>query len=62
MAEIINLRGVRKARAKRDDKAQAAANRQRFGRSAGQRERDRLAAEAAARKLDSAKLDPEAKR
>ena len=59
MGKIINLSRERKARAKVADRAQAAANRERFGRTADQRDRDRSAAEADARKLDRAKLEPE---
>ncbi len=58
MGKIINLSRERKARTKAAERAQAAANRERFGRTAEQRERDRTAAEADARKLDGAKLEP----
>ena len=57
MAEIINLRRVRKARARAEDAAAAGANRLRRGRS--KPERDRIAAEEAlaARALDSRRRD-----
>ncbi len=62
MGEIINLRGVRKARAKAEARGQAAANRERFGRTAGQRQGEANAADAARRRLEGARLerpDPE---
>lgn len=55
MAEIINLRQARKARKRADDAALAEQNRARFGRTRGERERDRIAAERHARLIDGAK-------
>ncbi len=58
MGDIINLRGVRKAKARQVAKVQAAANREQSGRTLEQREQVTKAAEAAARKIDGAKLEP----
>lgn len=57
MAEIINLNKARKAREKAAAKAQAGANRTRFGRTKGQAAADRQAADKAARALDQAKRE-----
>lgn len=58
MAEVINLRLARKARARADFAAQAAQNRAKHG--LGKAERDRLAAEAerSARLLDGSRREP----
>ena len=48
MADIINLRQARKARARTDAEAKAAANRVRFGRTA----QEKQASEAEARRTD----------
>ncbi len=57
MAEIVNLRQVRKQRARAKAAEQAAANRARHGRTPAQKQAD--AAEAARRRalLDGAKVD-----
>ena len=55
MGEIINLRKARKAQARSADAAGAAENRARHGRTASERERERLEAEQARRTLDGAK-------
>jgi Domain of unknown function (DUF4169) len=52
MAEIVNLRQARKARARAEKEALAAANRAKFGRSKAERE-----AEAAKRDLAEHQLD-----
>lgn len=59
MAEIINLRSARKARARADKDAAATANRRLFGQT---REEKRVAREAQARvdrTLDGAKREPD---
>ncbi len=58
MGEIINLRGVRKVKARAEARVQAAANRERFGRTAEQREQEERTAELAKRKLDGAEREP----
>ncbi len=55
MPEPINLNRARKARAREDAKAQAAANRVRFGRTGAEKAAARLEAERDARALDGAK-------
>jgi hypothetical protein len=57
MGEIVNLRKARKAQARLKAAAQAAGNRARHGRTAEERERERLEAEQARRRLDGAKQD-----
>lgn len=57
MAEIVNLRLARKARARADAAARAAENRARFGRSAGQRARDAAAAERLERTVEGARRE-----
>ena len=54
MVEIINLRKARKDKLRAGQADKAAETRVRHGRTASQRERDRLEAEQAARKLDGA--------
>ena len=54
MGEIINLRKARKAKSRGEAANAAAENRIRHGRTAAQRENDRLQAERDARKLDGA--------
>jgi hypothetical protein len=58
MGEIVNLRQVRKDKARIEKSAEAAANRARHGRTLAERERDRLEEERARRTLDGAKHDP----
>lgn len=55
MAEIVNLNRARKARAKAEAAAQAAANRVRHGRDKAQKANDRAEAERRARLLDGAR-------
>jgi hypothetical protein len=57
MAEIVNLRTVRRRRDRAESAQAAADNRARFGRTKGQVERDRLDADHAERTLDGARLD-----
>lgn len=57
MAEIINLRQVRKARKRANHAELADQNRAKFGRTKGEKERDRMEAERQARLIDGAKLD-----
>ena len=57
MAEIINLRMARKAKARSDKVADAAENRARHGRTAAERERDEREADRLRRTLDGAKQE-----
>ena len=57
MGEIVNLRQARKARQRQDEAAKAAANRARHGRTAADRERQRMLAEQAQRLLDSSQRE-----
>jgi hypothetical protein len=52
MAEIVNLRRARKARAKTDAETQAAQNRMRFGQTKAERERVAADDALAARRLE----------
>ncbi len=60
MGEIVNLNRARKARAKADDRATAAANRAAHGRTRADRDQAEAERERAARLLDGAKREPEA--
>lgn len=55
MAEPINLNRARKVRAKADDKAQAAANRVKFGRTGAEKAAAKLEAARRAAALEGAK-------
>jgi len=57
MAEIVNLRSVRKARARTRAEAEAAANRAKFGQTRAERDLARREAERAARVIDGAMRD-----
>ncbi|MDB5454520.1 MAG: hypothetical protein JWP92_105 [Caulobacter sp.] len=57
MAEILNLNRARKAKAKTADKAVAAENRAKFGRSKADKTLEAARAEKLARTLDGAKRD-----
>lgn len=57
MAEIVNLRLARKARARATKEADAAANRAAFGRSKAEKSVAKIDAARAARLLDGAKRD-----
>jgi hypothetical protein len=57
MVEPINLNKARKARDKARDKAEASANRARFGRTKAEKAAEKLNTDAAARKLDGARRE-----
>lgn len=57
-ADIVNLRLARKRKERAGREAEAEANRARFGRSRGEKERDRLARETSDRSLDGHRLTP----
>ena len=57
MTEPINLNRARKARAKADEKRQAAENRVRFGRTGAEKQVSKLEAEKARRALDQKKRE-----
>ncbi len=58
-AEIVNLRRVRKARARDEKAAKAGASRARHGRTKAEETRDDLAAGRAARDLEGKRREPE---
>lgn len=58
MAEIVNLRQVRKRRARNRREADAAENRVRFGRPPEQVEREAEAESRGNRLLDASRIDP----
>jgi hypothetical protein len=58
MADIINLRMARKAKARADSAAKADENRARFGRTKAEKASDAAMREKAARALDQAKREP----
>jgi hypothetical protein len=57
MADILNLNKARKAKAKQQDKTQAAANRALHGMSKAEREAQRKEAERSRREIDGHKRD-----
>jgi hypothetical protein len=57
MAEIVNLKRVRKDRARREHERDAEANRLRFGRTKTQKAADRDAEERGRRAMDDRKLE-----
>lgn len=57
MTEIINLRLVRKARARQEAAATAAENRARFGRTRGERKADEAARQALTRTVEGARRE-----
>ena len=57
MAEIVNLKQVRKDKARRERERAAEANRQRFGRTKAQKAADKDAAQRGRREHDDKKLD-----
>ncbi len=59
MAEIVNLRRVKKARAAAERAAQAQQNRVLHGRTKAERARDVLAREQAEKRAEGSKLDDE---
>jgi hypothetical protein len=58
MAEVINLRMARKAKARADGARQAEANRALHGQTRAERTRLRAEADRAERQLDGARRDP----
>lgn len=59
MSRIVNLGRARKAKARKEDKAQAAENRARFGATRAERELEAARADKAARTLDQARRERE---
>jgi hypothetical protein len=57
MAEIINLRQVRKARGRAEKEATAAANRAKFGRSKAEKQAEEAKRDLADRQLDAHKRE-----
>jgi hypothetical protein len=57
MAEIVNLKQVRKDKARREREREAEANRQRFGRTKAQKASDKDTARRLRREHDDKKLD-----
>jgi hypothetical protein len=57
MAELVNLNRARKAKAKADRAAEAAANRVRFGRTKAEKLAVKAEAERQGRKLDAARRE-----
>lgn len=57
MADIVNLNQARKAKAKADDKARAAENRARFGRTKAEKTLDAARMDKLRRDLDGAKRE-----
>ena len=61
MAEIVNLRRVKKRREAVAEAAEAQQNRVLHGRTKGEKARDRLAQEQVAKRADNARLDQDSK-
>jgi hypothetical protein len=57
VAEIVNLKRIRKDKARHEREREAEANRQRFGRTKAQKAADKRAKERAGRAIDDKKLD-----
>ena len=57
MADIVNFNQARKAKAKADDKARAAENRAKFGRTKGEKALEAARADKLKRDLDGAKRE-----
>jgi hypothetical protein len=57
MGDVVNLRAVRKAKARVSREVEAQANRAKFGRTKGEKLREAQEAERAARQLDGAKRE-----
>jgi hypothetical protein len=57
MADIINLKDLRKRKARAQKEADAAGQRLLFGRTKGEKQRDQIEKTAVIRKLDGAKRD-----
>ncbi len=58
MAEIVNLRRTRKAKARQAGEAEAAANRAKFGRTKGQKAADVAQRTSADKLIRHSRLDP----
>ncbi len=58
MAELINLKRARKARARTESEAAAEANRAKFGRTKAERQASETLKAQAERRLDGAKREP----
>lgn len=58
MGDVVNLRKWRRAKAKEEEAAQAAANRAAFGRTRTQKQRDETEESQRRTLLDKAKLEP----
>jgi hypothetical protein len=59
MADIVNLRRARKDQVRRAQEREAAANRQRFGRTKAQKAADKDAKARARHSLDDKRLEPD---
>ncbi len=59
MADIVNLKRARKDKARREHEREAAANRQRFGRTKAQKTADQDATARSRRSLDDKRLLPD---
>ncbi len=57
MADVVNFNQARKAKAKADDRARAAENRAKFGRTKGEKTLDAARADKLKRDLDGAKRE-----
>ena len=57
MADVVNLNQARKAKTKADDKARAAENRVRFGRTKAEKSLEAARADKLQRELDGAKRE-----
>ena len=57
MGDVINFNKARKAKARTDAKSTAEANRAKFGRTKGEKARDRIEKERAEKIVDGAKLE-----
>lgn len=57
MAEIVNLKRVRKHKARREREVEADANRRRFGRTKVEKANDRNASDQARRDIDGKRID-----
>ena len=57
MAEIVNLRHVRKDKARQEREATADANRRRFGRTKAEKTADRVERERAQRDIEGKRID-----
>jgi hypothetical protein len=59
MAEIVNLKQVRKDKARRERSSEADANRRRFGRTRAEKQADKDAEERARKAHDARRLEPD---